>query len=249
MLQEGVLKVITRVGDRTALFSDLRSMTVQYLLRHALSQVISECIVNSLIVTDSAEENAGFTRVHESLLSCTFISILYILGNVALTTSLVNVPGAAVWRRHTFSVAVQSVRSELLEQIFDRKMPFLAGLLPGNTADLLGTRDVLEDAFKFSCMLRGTNTEADALYRSYVPKLGSTLHMGLVELVKPCRCIQRGEVDRVGATVFPGLFELLPVLFAAQSVVRRAQVICECELATTDVKLAPYILPIPLPAT
>lgn len=76
MLQEAVRKVIKCVGECTALFSDVRSMTVQCLLRHALTQVISECIFNSLIVTNSAEENVGFTRVHESLLACTFIPIL-----------------------------------------------------------------------------------------------------------------------------------------------------------------------------
>jgi hypothetical protein len=76
MLQEAALTDITDVGESTALFSDVRPMTVQCLLRHALTQVISEGIVNSLIVTNSAEENVGLTRVHERLLTRTFIPIL-----------------------------------------------------------------------------------------------------------------------------------------------------------------------------
>ena len=120
----------------------------------------------------------------------------------------------------------------MMRTIFEQKLPLLAALVPDSAEDPLGTRDVLEDAFKFSCMLRGTGTgqNADALYRSFVPKLGSMLHLGLVELVKPCRRGERGEVDRVGATVFPGLFEVMPTPPMVQTVVRRAQVICECEL-------------------
>ena len=60
------------------------------------------------------------------------------------------------------------------------------------------------------------------------------LHLGQVELVKPCRRGERGEVDRVGATGSLGLFEVLPTLPMVQTVVRRAQVICECELLATS---------------
>ena len=143
---------------------------------------------------------------------------------------------AAVWRRHTFSVALEHPNPEMMRTIFEQKLPLLAALVPDSAEDPLGTRDVLEVAFKFSCTLRGTGTgpDVDALYRSFVPKLGSALHLGLVELVKPCRRGERGEVDRVGATVFPGLFEVLPTPPMVQTVVRRAQVICECELLETS---------------
>ena len=73
-LQEAVLTDITEVGESTALFTDVQPMTVQSLLQHALVQVISEGVINSLIVTSSAEENLGFTRVHERLLTRTFHS-------------------------------------------------------------------------------------------------------------------------------------------------------------------------------
>jgi hypothetical protein len=157
--------------------------------------------------------------------------VLFFSGNVAT---------AAVWRRHTFSIAVEFLRPEMLRMIFEKNMPLLAALLPASTEALLGTHSVLEDAFKFSCMLRGANADADALYRSFVPKLGSTLNLGLVELVKPCRRSERGEVDRVGVTLFPGLFEVLPTPPMVQTVVRRAQVVCECGLlATSDAASTP----------
>ena len=155
---------------------------------------------------------------------------------------------AAVWRRHTFSVAVEFLTPEMMRMIFEKNMPLLAALLPDNTEDRLGTRGVLEDAFKFSCMLRGKSADAAAFYRSFVPKLSSTLNPGLVELVKPCRRSELGgEVDRVGVTIFPGLVEVLPTPPIVQTVVRRAQVICECELlATGNPVLAPP-RPLPLP--
>ena len=120
----------------------------------------------------------------------------------------------------------------MMQTIFEENMPLLAALLPDSANDPLGTRGVLVEAFTFSCMLRGPNADGDALYRSFVPKIASTLHSGMV-LVKPCRRIERGEVDRVGATIFPGLFEVLPTPSMVQTVVRPARVICECELLET----------------
>lgn len=42
-------------------------MQVQNLLRHAISQAISEGIVNCLIVTSSQEANVQLTRIHEHI--------------------------------------------------------------------------------------------------------------------------------------------------------------------------------------
>ena len=148
-----------------------------------------------------------------------------------------NVATAAVWRRHTFSIAVEFLRPELLRMIFEKNMPLLAALLPDSVEDTLGTRGVLEDAFTFSCMLRGANADSDALYRSFVPKLGSTLNLDLVEIVNFCPRWRR-EVHRVGVTVFPGLVEVLPTAPIAQTVILRAKVICECGLlAPSDTAL------------
>jgi len=48
------------IGDATA-------MQVQNLLRHAISQAISEGTVNCLIVTNSPEANIQLTRIHEHI--------------------------------------------------------------------------------------------------------------------------------------------------------------------------------------
>ena len=155
---------------------------------------------------------------------------------------------AAVWRRHTFSIAVEFLPPKLLWMVFEKNMPTLAALLHDSVEDTLGTCGVLEDAFKFSCMLRGVNADADALYRSFVPKLGGTLNPGLMELVKPCRHSERGDVDHVGVTIFPGLIEILPTLPIVQTVVLRAQVICECGLlAISDAASTPPLPPLPVP--
>lgn len=50
----------TTKGDATAIH-------VQNLLRHAISQAISEGIVNCLIVTNSQEANIQLTRIHEHI--------------------------------------------------------------------------------------------------------------------------------------------------------------------------------------
>ena len=73
-LHEAILTDLTDVGESTALFTDVRPMVVQCLLRHALAQVISEGIINSLIVSNSIEANLELTRIHERLLTRTFPS-------------------------------------------------------------------------------------------------------------------------------------------------------------------------------
>jgi hypothetical protein len=131
--------------------------------------------------------------------------------------------------------------------IFQEHVPSLAALLGSNNPeDPLGTRAVLEDAYKFSRMLHGApavaGPGADAFYRSFVPELASTLYPRQVELAKRCRRSERGELDRVGATIFPGLVKVsrtppgpgVTMGDTTQTVVRRAQVICECALQATS---------------
>lgn len=43
------------------------SMQVQCLLRHAMSETISEGFINCLIVTNSPEANVQLTRIHEHI--------------------------------------------------------------------------------------------------------------------------------------------------------------------------------------
>jgi len=73
-LQEAVLTDLTDVGESAALFTNVRPMIVQGLLRHAMAEVISDGIINSLIVTNSAEANLEFRRIHERLFARTFPS-------------------------------------------------------------------------------------------------------------------------------------------------------------------------------
>lgn len=100
-------------------------------------------------------------------------------------------------------------------------------------------------AYDFSRMLHGSASSAggtvDAFYRAFVPELASTLYPRQIELVKRCLTSERGEADRVGATIFPGLVKVSkgPATpndkpdannAQVQTVVRRAQVVCECAL-------------------
>ena len=120
-------------------------------------------------------------------------------------------------------------------------MPSLAALLPESVEDSLGTRGVLEDALKFSRLLHGAagraGPEADAYYRSFVPKLEGTVYALDTKLAKRCRL----ELDHVGATLCLGLVKILPLAprlgraprEITKTVTRRAQVICECALRAT----------------
>jgi hypothetical protein len=153
---------------------------------------------------------------------------------------------ASVWRRQTFSAAVEDVAPETTRMIFEEHVPSLAALLSDRFGEPIGTRAVLEQAYKFSRMLHGApaaaGAGADTFYRSFVPELASTLYPHRVELAKRCRRSERGELDRVGATIFPGLVKVYNSLpgpgiipgHTSQMVVRRAQVICECALLATS---------------
>ncbi len=105
-LQEAVLMDLTGTGQ-SKLFTDVQPIVVQSPLQHAMAKVISDGIVNRVIVTNSTEANIRLTSIHERL---------------------------------------------------------FAG--------------------------------------------GSILNPNLVELAKRCDLSERGEVDRVGATFFPGLVKL-----------------------------------------
>ena len=104
---------------------------------------------------------------------------------------------------------------------------------------------IFEAAYEFSRMLHGAPSSsggtADAFYRAFVPDLGLILHPGRIELVKRCTKSEHSEQDRVGAGVFPGLVKVTRGTQSVgggldvgapqmQTVVRRAQVICECAL-------------------
>ena len=101
---------------------------------------------------------------------------------------------------------------------------------------------ILDAAYAFSRMLHGSRSSSggttDAFYRAFVPEIGAALHAGQVELVKRCVRADRGEDERVGACVFPGLVKVSRGVPGprgqpaedVQTVVRRAQIICQCAL-------------------
>ncbi|ESK95339.1 hypothetical protein Moror_3911 [Moniliophthora roreri MCA 2997] len=195
------------------------SMQVQALLRHAISEAISEGIVNCLIVTNSSEANVQLTRIHEHIFAR-------------------DPTVACVWRRQTFSAAVETFSPEMSLNTLCEQVPELMRVL-NNIIPTSGNTQILESAYAFSRMLHGqTSTTGDAFYRAFIPELGSALHPRQVELVKRCLKSERGEPDRVGATIFPGLVKVAKApsvpgtqpIDSVQNVVRRAQVICECAL-------------------
>jgi len=201
-------------------------MQVQNLLRHGMSETISEAIVNCLMVTNSSEANIQLTRIHEQIFAR-------------------DATVACVWRRQTFSAAVESFAPEMMDTILMEHLPSLYKILsPTGVVTPTAGLQALESANDFSRMLHGSNSSSggtvDAFYRAFVPELGSTLYPRQIELVKRCLLSEQGDVDRVGATIFPGLVKVTkgPTIpesqesESIQTVVRRAQVICECALAS-----------------
>jgi len=135
-------------------------------------------------------------------------------------------------------------------------IPELAKLLQG-VPPVFGGISILDSAYAFSRMLHGPGSNSgDVFYRAFVPELGGPLYPREMELTKRCLKSERGELDRVGATIFPGLVKVsqgiklndqaesvqvchkqhasgYQVDIVYQPVVRRAQVVCECALGGT----------------
>lgn len=212
------------LGDITGTYDhapyDASPMQVQNILRHAMSEVIGNEIINILVVTNSSEANVQLTRIHEHLFAR-------------------NPVVACVWRRQTFSAAVETCDPEMTAAILAETLPGLTKVLGGSVKN---TTPILASAYTFSRMLHGAPSSFnDAFYRSFVPELGSILYPRQIELVRRCHKSERGEQDRVGATIFPGLVKVtrggVPATDQNQEtvhmVVRRAQVICECALLSS----------------
>lgn len=223
LVGQAVMGDVSAAGSELALTDASSPVLVQNLLRHVMAETISEGIINSLIVTNSPEANDQLTRIHEHLFAR-------------------DPTVASVWRRQTFSAAVETFTPEMTRNILEEHVPKLMRamgdhLLPPSNGSLL-----LSSAYNFSRMLHSSTTSvgaaADSFYRSFVPEVGSILYDTQVELVKRCMCIEKGEIDRVGATIFPGLVKIgrgAPLPNGkrgenTQLVVRRAQVVCECAL-------------------
>lgn len=198
-------------------------LIAQALLRHVMSESVSEGIINCLIVTNSSEANVQLTRIHEHLFAR-------------------DPTVACVWRRQTYSAAVESCTPEMSLLIMRDTMPNLTKLLSVDEKTPPPTcTQILDNAYAFSRMLHGSKSTSggttDAFYRAFVPELGSVLHPRQIELIKRCLKSERGDTDRVGACVFPGLVKVSRGTSEngqpaedVQTVVRRAQVMCQCAL-------------------
>ncbi|KAF8628025.1 hypothetical protein AX15_004142 [Amanita polypyramis BW_CC] len=196
------------------MLDSVTSLQVSSYLRHAMSEAITDGVINCLIVTNSTEANIQLTRIHEHLFSRD--------PNVA-----------GVWRRQTFSAAVESVTPDMSLSILQEQMPELISLL-GNRLPSAGGTSLFDSAYDFSRMLHGSVASgSDIFYRAFVPEAASLLYPRQIELVKRCIISERGDHCRVGATLFPGLVKVSRETTEPgnnQTVVRRAQVMCECAM-------------------
>jgi hypothetical protein len=104
---------------------------------------------------------------------------------------------ACVWRRQTFTAAVEQCTPDMSKSILQEHIPTLIQTL-APTGDLpTSTAAILESAYNFSRMLHSASTSStDAFYRAFVPEVGSTLYPRQIELVKRCMRSERGDVDR-----------------------------------------------------
>lgn len=182
-------------------------MQTQFLLRHALSETISEGIINCLIITNSSEANVQLTRIHEHIFARKPCSTsVHLLANKIVLTGDPTV--ASVWRRQTFSAAVETCTPEMSLNILSEQIPELMMHLDG-VLPTCGGSSILEHAYAFSRMLHGSvSASGDAFFRAFVPEIAGPLYPQQVELVKRCLKSERGELDRVGATLFPGLVKI-----------------------------------------
>ncbi|KAH8110382.1 hypothetical protein DFH11DRAFT_1708887, partial [Phellopilus nigrolimitatus] len=142
--------------------SETSPMLVQSLLRHAMAETISEGVINCLIVTSSSEANVQLTRIHEHLFAR-------------------DPTVAGVWRRQTFSAAVETCSPAMSQQLLAETMPGLARLFTSETGMLSASvAQLLDAAYGFLHMLHGSGAGsaggADTFYRAFVPELGSVLY-------------------------------------------------------------------------
>jgi hypothetical protein len=195
-------------------------MQLQSYLRHAMAETISEGIINCLIVTNSTEANIQLTRIHEHIFAREFYSKVAIglFPTLTMRPPTGDPTVACVWRRQTFSAAVDSCTPDMSLSILYEQVPELMRTLNGKIPASGGV-SILESAYAFSRMLHSSGSSStDAFYRAFVPELGSALFPSQIELVKRCLRSERGEQDRVGATIFPGLVKVSRMIDTKASV-------------------------------
>lgn len=176
---------------------------VQSLLRHALAEVLSEGVINLLVVTSSTEANIELSRIH---------AILFERDPTV----------AAVWRRQTMQAAVEAVAPSMTQTLLEEHFAELTAALP--PAQLQAALGILDQGIAFSRMLH--SAAGEAFYRAFVPDPHGGLSPHQIELVKRCLRTEKGDHCAIGACIFPGLVKE----GAETHISRRAQVICNCAL-------------------
>ncbi|GAA5824298.1 hypothetical protein JCM10212_006693, partial [Sporobolomyces blumeae] len=160
-------------------------IVVQSLLRHVMSQLLCDGIVNRLLVTNSEEANEELTKLHEQLFH---------------REPLV----ASVWRRQTFSAAVDSLSPAMSLSLFHEHMAHVFALInpcplplpsipSSSTSTTMTTTTstttnsirpdleaVLDASYVYSRMLHksyspGGALEGSGFYRSFVCGVGTPL--------------------------------------------------------------------------
>lgn len=139
--------------------SNATPVQVQNLLRHLMSDTMCEGLVNCLVVTNSNEANIQLTRIHE-----------HIFARDATV--------ASVWRRQTYSAAVENCTPDMMRHVMMDNAPSLLELVAPQGKTLPDSLiAILDGAYNFSRMLHGSRASsgggADAFYKAFVPEIGS----------------------------------------------------------------------------
>ncbi|KDN50749.1 hypothetical protein RSAG8_01247, partial [Rhizoctonia solani AG-8 WAC10335] len=115
---------------------------VQNLLRHLMSDTICEGLVNCLVVTSSNEANIQLTRIHE-----------HIFARDATV--------ASVWRRQTYSAAVENCTPDMMRHVLMEHAPsLLEAIAPGGKSLTDSLMSILNGAYNFSKMLHGSRASS-----------------------------------------------------------------------------------------
>lgn len=164
------------------------------------------------------EFGGGESRTHKTTRAAVQSCVLAPCSSSQLTLLTGEPLVASVWRRQTFSAAVETLDREIATKLFKEHMVHIFELVnPNPTVLAPPLASVLEASYTFSRMLHasksptgGGGMESSGCYRAYVPEIGSQLdptklgarvsysppqaHRSLpsAELIKKCYRTERG---------------------------------------------------------
>ncbi|SJL19047.1 uncharacterized protein ARMOST_22654 [Armillaria ostoyae] len=126
---------------------------VQYMLRHAMSETISEGIINCLMVTNSTDANIQLARIHEHLFARTAL----INSKAATINDLQVIQPLLVSGDDRLFCGSRIMYSRHVCRYYGGAGPKLMRVL-GGAVPAAGGISILESAYDFSRMLHGSNT-------------------------------------------------------------------------------------------